>query len=458
MSKTQTLATGSLGTWESIVMGVAGTAPAYSVAATTATLVAAVGVLAPASLLYCGIIMFGITLAFIHLNKVTASAGTSYAWVTQVFGRNLGFFTGWAILVSTAVFMVSGTIPAATALLLLFAPTLAASTGWVTFVAALCLSGVSLLVFKGIKQASYAQVLMTVVELVILVAITVGGIIHFLHQPAHDFSFSWLSLTEFTPTTFSNGALTAIFFYWGWDVTLNLTEETKNSALTPGRGAFWSIPIVILLFITFTISALLVLSDSDIQHVGTNIIFAIADKIFPRPWSYLAVLAVLLSSVGTLETSILQFTRTMYAKGRDQVLHPHYAILHKTRKTPWVATLFVWAFGVGFLFFSSFFPTVNVIIKDSIESIGFQVAFYYSLSGLACAWYYRRMWKQLPEFLSYIVWPTTSALFLIFIAIYSIPTFDTITNLVGLGGIAVGVVPLLMNSFRRKKAGKGVKC
>ena len=34
------------------------------------------------------------------------------------------------------------------------------------------------------------------------------------------------------------------------------------------------------------------------------------------------------------------------------------------------------------------------------------------------------------------------------IALYSIPTFDWVTNLVGMGGIAIGVIPLLLN---RKK-------
>ena len=45
-------------------MGVAGSGPAYSLAATTAVLISVVGVLAPASLLYCGLIMFGIVFAF----------------------------------------------------------------------------------------------------------------------------------------------------------------------------------------------------------------------------------------------------------------------------------------------------------------------------------------------------------------------------------------------------------
>lgn len=451
MSKEHKLAADSLGIYESIIMGVAGTAPAYSVAATITTLVATVGVLSPASVFYCGLIMFGITLAFMHLNKVSANAGASYAWVSTVFGERLGFFAGWALLVATAVFMVSGTIPAATSLLLLIAPSLAANTGWVTFIAAVCLTVITAIISKGIKQASYAQVLMTCAEVILMLAITIGGIIEYANHPAHSFSMTWLSFTAFSPTSFASGALIAIFLYWGWDVTINLNEETKGAASTPGWGAFWSMPIVLLLFVSFTVSALLVLSDAELQQAGTNVIFAVADKIFPRPWGYLAVLCVLLSSAGTLETSILQFTRTMFAKGRDRVLHPRYAILHKSWKTPWVATLFIWLFGIILLFLSSYFPTVNIIIKDSVSAIGFQVAFYYSLAGLACAWYYRHMWKTLTELLGYIVWPVFSSLFLVFIAIYSIPTFDVVTNVVGMGGIAIGIVPYLLNYKRNIK-------
>lgn len=40
------------------------------------------------------------------------------------------------------------------------------------------------------------------------------------------------------------------------------------------------------------------------------------------------------------------------------------------------------------------------------------------------------------------------AFFLVFIAIDGIPTFDVVTNVVGMGGIAIGVIPLFLN---RKK-------
>ena len=439
----------SLGTAESIIMGVAGTAPAFSIAATTATLAAAVGTLAPASLLFCGLIMFGVTFSYMHLNRINPNAGASYAWVGSIFNPVLGFFAGWALLVASAVFMVSGTIPAATATLLLLKPELANNPAMVTFTAAGWLLVVSAVIVKGIKPTSYTQVVMTGIEVLVLVLIVAVAAIKFGATPVRPFSLKWFSPAQFTPQLFSTGALTALFFFWGWDVTVNLNEETKNSSHAPGRGALWAMVIVLLLFMTFATITLLVLTDKEIEQSSTNIVFAVADKLFPKPWSYMAVIAVMLSSIGTLETSILQFTRTMYAKGRDGVLHPRYALLHKTWRTPWVATAVIAFLGIFFLFLSSYSPTINLIIKDSVNAIGFQVAFYYGLAGLACAWYYRKqVFHSSYNFVFLVLWPVLSAAFLFFIAAYSIPTFDLTTNVVGLGGLVIGIVPLLLNRRR----------
>lgn len=449
MSDYGKLAEGALGTPESIVMGVAGTAPAFSVAATTATLVAAAGALSAASIMYCGIIMFGVTLAFMFLNYTEVNAGASYTWISREFNATIGFFAGWALLVASAVFMVSGTIPAATATLLLLAPTLAEQPGWVTGVAAGWLVIVSAIIVKGIKPTSYTQIVMTAVEVGILLIIIVAAFMQFGTHPIHPLGLAQFSPAAFTPALFATGALTALFFFWGWDVTVNLTEETRNASRAAGHAAIWTMVIVILLFIAFVSAALLALTDAEISQSSTNVVFALADKLFPRPWSYMAVLAVMLSSIGTLETSILQFTRTLFAQSRQGALHPRFARLHPTWRSPWVATLTIAVLGLVFLFLSSYFPSVNTIIKDSVNAIGFQVAFYYSLAGLACAWHYRRQARDsLRNFLLLCLWPTLSAGFLIFIAIYSIPTFDTTTNIVGIGGIVVGIIPLLLNRMR----------
>lgn len=438
----------ALGVSESVVMGVAGTAPAFSIAATTVTLIGAVGALTPASLLYCGLIMFGVTFAYLYLNRVNQHAGAAYAWVGAIFNRTLGFFAGWALLVASGVFMVSGTIPAATATLTLVAPSLAAQPAVVALVAAAWLLVVTAVIIKGIKLTSYSQIAMTVTETVILVGLIVLAVVKFGAHPAHALSWALLSPTAFTPQLFATGALTALFFFWGWDVTVNLTEETRDANHAPGRGALWAMVIVLALFMGFAAVILLVLSDAEIDQSSTNVIFAVADKLLPRPWSYVAVVAVMLSTVGTLETSILQFTRTLYAEGRDGMLHARYARLHPTWRTPWVATVVIAAVGLILLFGASFFPSINAIIKDSVNAIGFQVAFYYGLAGFACAWHYRReALRSVFNAVFLVGWPLGSALFLWLIAGYSVPTFDLTTNLVGLGGIGVGVVPLVVNRW-----------
>lgn len=457
------LATGSLGAFESAVMGVAGTAPAFSVAVTTATIVAAVGVLSVGSILYCGLIMFGIMLAFIHLNKITPHAGATYAWVGHVFGPKWGFFAGWGLLVASIFFMVSATIPASTSTLLLISnwfgvdKAIVENTSWVTFVAAMWLTLVTFVVAKGIKHASYAQLILTFVETVVVLALIIGAFIQYGGKPAHPPSFAWFSPFSFTPQLFATGALTAIFFYWGWDVTMNLGEETKHGdsddAHPASKGAFWAMVNLILFFIIMMVVVLIVLTDEEIAQANTNVLFAIADKLFPTPWNYLAVLSTILSTVGTIETQILQFSRSLFAMARDEMLHPRYASIHPEWQTPWVATLVIWFLGVLLLFSSSYLPTVGVILQSSILAIGFQICFYMGLAGFACAWHYRSQLKTgVYNATSYVLWPLLSALFMVFVALYSIPTFDKVTIIMGLGGLLVGFLPLMLGAKRRSKA------
>lgn len=459
MSESKGLAQGALGTFESAVMGIAGTAPAFSVAVTAAAIVASVGVLSVGSIFYCGLIMFGIMLAFFHLSKITPHAGAAYAWVGHVFGRTWGFFTGWGLLVASIFFMVSATIPAATSTLVLLAPETVENTNWVTATAAIWLTLVTIVVTKGIKHASYTQLILTGIETAVVFALIAGAFMQYGDRPAHAPSLIWFSPFSFTPQLFATGALTAIFFYWGWDVTMNLSEETKagdgDGAHPASKGAFWAMVNLILFFIIMMIVVLIVLNDEEIAQANTNVLYAIANKLFPPPWNYLAVLSTILSTVGTIETQILQFSRSMFAMARDEMLHPRYAKIHPEWQTPWVATFVIWFLGVLLLFSSSYMPSVKSILESSILAIGFQICFYMSLAGFACAWHYRAKLKAgLNGAVSYVLWPLLAALFMVFIAVYSIPTFDAVTNIMGLGGLLVGFAPLLLGNGRRANGAK----
>src|SRR5437763_967998 len=127
----QGLRRGALGGFDSIVMAVAGSAPAYSIAATTAALIAAAGLVSPAALLYCAIPMLGIAWAFNYLGRADVNAGAAYSWVARALHPSLGFISGWALVVSATIFMVAGSLPAGSLTLSLFSDHLANKTGLV---------------------------------------------------------------------------------------------------------------------------------------------------------------------------------------------------------------------------------------------------------------------------------------------------------------------------------------
>lgn len=434
----------TLGLAQSLLIGVAGSAPSFSISATMVALIGAVGILAPASLLYCGILMIGIVFAYMHLNKHKPNSGASYAWVTDIFGLNLGFFAGWTLLVASALFMASASIPAASATLLLLNSPYADSQLAVTVCAIAWLCAITLLVIKGVGLTAKVQIVMTLIEISILFGLSLLIIIKFGSQAIHAISWSHFSLSTFTPNSFANGAVIALFFFWGWDVAINLTEETKNPDKAPGHGIVGAIVIILAAFTAFASISLMSLSDEEIAQSGTNIIFAVAEKIIPRPWSYVAVLALVLSTIGTIETSMLQFSRTMFSKSRDGIFNPRWSRVHSKWKTPHAATLLIAAFGIITLLLSLNSANIAEVMAASINIIGVQAAYYYGLAGFACAWHFRAESIKSPKlFITMLLWPAISAIALWIAAILAMSQFDGLTFSIALGTLLLGMIPLI---------------
>jgi hypothetical protein len=87
-------------------------------------------------------------------------------------------------------------------------------------------------------------------------------------------------------------------------------------------------------------------------------------------------------------------------------------------------------------------------MKDFPSALGFQIAFYYAVSCLACAWHMRAQFRTPRLFLTGVLWPLVSAIFLLAVAICSIPGFDNITLLVSLGSLGLGIVPFILSRMR----------
>ena len=103
------LKSNAIGYVSNIVISVASTAPAYSLAATLGFIVADTGVAthAPGVLLASFVPMLLISLAYRYLNKADPDAGTTFAWTTRAFGPTFGWLNGWAIFLADVLVMAS---------------------------------------------------------------------------------------------------------------------------------------------------------------------------------------------------------------------------------------------------------------------------------------------------------------------------------------------------------------
>ena len=436
------LKAGSLSFLESMVMGVAGSAPGYTIAVTTAVLLGVAGTLSPGALVIFAVPMLGIAVAYKALNAREVSAGAAYQWTSLYFGKFWGFFSGWALLVASMIFMVTGSLPLATSTLDFIDPALASHVVLSAGVASVWFVVIAIVLIAGIEVTSRVQMVMTSVELLILTAVLAGAFVHAAATgTVNPFSFGWFGF-HYTAARFATTALVVVFFYWGWDVTANLAEETANAKDTAGDGGFVSILVTILYYVGFVFAALFLFSLRDAQNLNANIIYNIAvSSGFGRSGGLLASVAVILSSIATLETTMLQFSRTLFAMGRGGAMPRAFGSVDARTKTPVRAMLLLIAMGLALLWGSSLMPTVNLIIQDGVQAVGVLVAYYYGLAGLVAMAVFRTAWRQsIWRWIALCVFPALSGLMLIALGVYAVMTFDLVTRVVGIGGLLVGIV------------------
>jgi amino acid transporter len=261
---------------------------------------------------------------------------------------------------------------------------------------------------------------------------------------------SWLGFGHFTGFSgFAASALVAAFYYWGWDVAANLNEETRAARRSAGLGGIVGVLIVFALFLGFTIMVNLVLSGDQISNNSGNMLAVLGQAIWPGAGGKLLSLAAMLSTVATLETTLIQVTRTMFAMGRDRTLAAAFGRTHPKWRTPWLATIVVAVVSLVLFVLSNFLGSVGTILTDAITAIGLQVAFYYGLAGIAVVVAYRK--EVLTSFRNLVLiglWPLLGAVFLLWMFVEAIRENDPAVNYIGLGTLAVGIIPLAIAWLR----------
>jgi amino acid transporter len=448
--QTQQLRRNAISGFESTLIAVSSASPANAFATTTVALVAAVGLSGPGALLFGAIPMFGIALAYFYLNAWRSDAGAAYSWVGRTLNPALGFFSGWSLLIAIVLFMVVGSLPVASATLDLIAPKLATNTIAVTGVGLMWFVIVVAIVLLGIKATAEVQKALTLFQICSLLLFAAFAFAKGFTNPANHPAWSW-----FGPVgnngfhSFWAGALVSIFYFWGWDISSNLTEETVDRQRTPGLSGIMGVLTILALFVMSQIAVQLVMSPQAIGDASSNLLVAYVGAAMPKPWDILAIVVIIIGTIAVLEVSLVQAGRTMFAMGRDRVLDERFAHLNSRFLTPWNATIAFSVVTVGLFALAATSESVNEILKDTINAIGVLIALYYGLSGIACAKYYRDTnGKDSLLWLLRAVWPVASALFVFAVAVAQLATDGLRADAAIVVLFLAGVIPMLV--YRRR--------
>ena len=409
----------ALGFVSSVVIGVASTAPGYSLAASLwfIAAVGGIGLQAPAILLLAFIPMAMIAAAYYYMNRADPDCGTTFAWVTKAMGPWAGWLGGWAIVVADIIVMANLAQIAGKYTFLLFdwdsaanstAAVTAVGVAWIVVMAAICYIGIELSARTQVVLLSFEIVTLGIFAVVALVKVASGD----AAGTAVDPSFSWINPFEIDSfSALTSGILIAIFIYWGWDSTVTVNEETEDSSRTPGKAAITATALLLLIYVVVAVAAQAYGGVEPLVKNQDDVLSFLGGEVFGSPLDKILIIAVLTSAAASTQTTILPTARTTLSMARAKALPRALGHVSPRYLTPTTSTVLMGLFSV--LWYVGLTIVSENILFDSISALGLMIAFYYGLTGYACVVFYRReLFRSLKTFVLVGVLPLLGALIL----------------------------------------------
>ncbi len=452
---------GAIGFVDALVIGLASTSPAYSLAAVVGAVVALVGVYAPGVFLASFVPMLLIASAFYYLNRADQDCGTTFSWVTRAMGPWIGWLGGWAIAMTGVLVIGSlADVGVRFGLYALQLDAIAENTVVVRTLTVLLILAMTAICVLGTEISAKLQNALIIAQVAALLLFAGIALVAGLKGNGADGgsltpSLSWLNPFGAGGGALTGGLLLGVFIYWGWESAVNLTEETEDAESTPGKAAMVSTVVLLVTYLGCTIAILSYFGPAflaDRSGDEETIFYTLATEVM-GPWDWILLLAVSTSAIASTQTTILPASRTGLSMARRHAMPAGLARIHPRFRTPDVSTWTVAGIAIAW------YLVVNLISEnalfDSLTALSLLIAFYYSLTGIACAVFHRKqLTRSAKDLLLIGVGPTVGSALLIWLLVESIGDLADPANsysgvswfgvgpplVIGIGIFVVGVV------------------
>ena len=300
--------------------------------------------------------LFG-ALSYAELGAAIPEAGGDYAYLRRAFGPAWGFLFGWmhsivgrpasaAAIAAGLLRFSSFFVPALASPLFIVhfrLPFLAETSHfaftWSQPLAVVALVAITFVNYLGVKLGGEVQVALTFIKIAAVAMVIFAGF-SLAHGSGANFHPLWPAHSGWNVFSGFLAALAAaLWAYDGWE-DLNLVgSEVSDPARNMPRALIAGVAFVALLYVLFTAACFYALPFGDVaksEHVASDVFASVAG----RGAALWITLAMAISALGTMNSSILSGARVDYAMARDRIFFRYAASIHPKYRTPGNALIF----------------------------------------------------------------------------------------------------------------------
>ena len=382
----------------------------------------------------CGALCYG------ELGARFPRAGGEYVFLTECFGRSLGFLSGW---ISLVVGFSAPIAAASMAFAVYLFKVLDLPSGGVFFKFGMLNLGpsgllaiavivlISVVHYHSLRVGSRVQNALTVFKIGLVLVFIVAGFVF----GKGSFDHFHLALENAAPVSAGTFAVSLIFVsfaFSGWNAAAYLGSEIVNPRRNIPLALFWGTLAVTLVYLLLNVVYIYALSPSAMVNV-MDIGAVAAVALFGKPASRAFSAAVGLGLLSVISAMIMTGPRIYYAMSRDGVFFNVFGQLNSRRRTP-ASSIFLQAA-----------IAVAMVLTASFDTLLIYIGFTLSLFAMLTVAGLMRLRVTEPNAeISYRTfgYPVTPLVFILgnlWIIVFSIKS-RPVTALAGLGTIAAGAL------------------
>lgn len=296
-----------------------------------------------------GLVTFLTALAYAELGSAIPEAGGGYLWVKEGLPGPNAFLAGWMSWFAHAVAGSLYALGFSSYLGFMLKELGILSIAGIPIEAMIFQKGLAVAIalifvainFKGVSETGLAGNIVTVAKILIILIFIGSGLYAMFNEPS-----SWEKFTPFAPEGFA-GVLSAMgltyIAFEGYEIIVQAGEEVKNPKKNIPRAVFWSLAIVIPIYILVAITSIGAINTGTEmptwQWLGEykELGLAEAARQFMPLGTTLLLIGGILSTMSALNATTFSSTRVSFAMGRDRNLPDFFAEINEKTKTPYLA-------------------------------------------------------------------------------------------------------------------------